>query len=57
MRRTPLGRLTAAIHGSGVPPPTHEYLPPPTQIPGHAYVSWYSGVLGFVLVGRMSVIV
>jgi len=32
-----LGRLTAAINGSGVPPSPPRRLPPPRQIPGYAY--------------------
>ena len=33
--RTLIGRITAAIRGSGVPP--QEEYPPPRQIPGYAY--------------------
>ena len=33
--RSLLGRLTTAIHGSGVPP---QEVPPPRQFPGYAYV-------------------
>ena len=34
--RSLLGRLTAAIHGLGVPPPLRR-VPSPRQIPGYAY--------------------
>jgi len=42
----PAGGLTAAIHGSGVPPPpSPRRVPPPRQIPGYALYS----------IGRLSV--